>query len=125
MQHLPLIAQFHPPHMPIILRPTMRLPQVLKPRLARLLQFTRLVIDREREGTTVGEIQPGFLQPVAILPGSAIIAPIRLSMTTTLERTRDKITLLIQLLYPLPPGDIRTHIDSRGLQVHLDRKSVV
>src|SRR5436190_19917140 len=40
-------------------------------------------------------------------------------MTATLERTRDKIMLLIQLLDPLPPRDIRTQIDSRGLQVHL------
>src|SRR5437899_499861 len=111
MQHLPLIAQFHPPHMPILLRPALRAPQILKPRLTGLLQFPRLVIDREGERTAVGEIQPGFLQSIAILPGSAIIAPIRLSMTPTLERTRDKITLLIQLLYPLPPGDIRTQID--------------
>src|SRR5947207_12037138 len=34
MEHFPLIAQFHPPHMPVLFRPAIRTPHVLKPRLA-------------------------------------------------------------------------------------------
>src|SRR6266700_6866863 len=119
MQHLTFIAQFHPPHRPIIFRPAMRTPQVFKPRLARLAQFAGLVIDREGERATVGEIQPRFLQPIRIISCVASRAPLRLSMTTTLKSTRDKIALLIQLVDALPPSKIHAQIDSRGLQVHL------
>src|SRR6266568_3378286 len=119
MEHFPLIAQFHPPHMSILFRPAMRTPQVLKPRLARLPQLTRLVIEREGERATVGEIQPRFLQPIRIISCVASRAPLRLSMTTTLKRSRDKIALLIQLVDALPASNIDAQIDSRGLQVHL------
>src|SRR2546425_4994250 len=119
MEHFPLIAQFHPPYRPILLRPPMRTPQVLKPGLARLPQFTRLVIERERERPPVGEIQPGLFEPIAVIPGVAIRAPLRLSMATTLKRPRDKIALLIQLVDALPPRQIHAQIDGRSLQVHL------
>src|SRR3989442_3576093 len=105
MEHFPLIAQFHPPHMPIIFRPAMHTPQVLKPRLARLPQLTRLVIDREGERATVGEIQPRFLQSIGIITAVASRAPLPLSMTTTLKSTRDKIALLIQHVDALPAGN--------------------
>src|SRR6266581_3159329 len=119
MEHLTLISQFHPPHRPIFLRPVMRTPQVLKPRLTRLPQLTRLVIERQGERASVGEIQSRFLQPIGIITAVTSRDPLRLSMTTTLKRPRDKIVLLIQLVYPLPPRQIDTQIDSRGLQVHL------
>src|SRR3989441_2557774 len=76
MEHFPLIAQFHPPHMPILFRPATRTPQVLKPWLARLAQFPRLVIEREGERPPVGEIQPRFLQPIAVIPGIPLRAPL-------------------------------------------------
>src|SRR5437660_1300131 len=97
----------------------MRTPQVLKPRFARLAQFPRLVIKREGERPPMREIQPGLLQPIAVIPGVTIRAPLRLSMTTALKSTRDKIVLLIQLVYALPPRQIHTQIDGRRLQVHL------
>src|SRR6266702_3941868 len=112
MEHLPLISQFHPPHKPILFRPAMRTPQVFKPRLARLPQFAGLVIEREGERASVGEIQPRFLQPIRIISCVASRAPLRFSMTATLKRTRDKIALLIQLVDALPPGNINAQIDS-------------